>query len=134
MVEKIENENSYCFACGVENPIGLHLDFHFDGEYYIAEYETKREYQSYDGIVHGGIISTFLDEAMGGYLYEKGYTAVTARLNIRHREKTPTGVPLKIASWITSRRGSFVDMAATVSLPDGTVTAEGTAKMAIVEE
>jgi len=36
--------------------------------------------------------------------------------------------------WIQSRRGNFIDMCSTVSLADGTVTAEGTAKIAILED
>ena len=34
--EKLPGE-AYCFACGPENPIGLHLDFHFADDKYIAE-------------------------------------------------------------------------------------------------
>ena len=59
---------------------------------------------------------------------------MTARLNIRYREKTPVGVPLKIRGWIMSQKGKFIDMAASVTLPDGTVSAEGTAKMAVMED
>ena len=127
-------DDSYCFACSEENPIGLQMKFSLQEDCYAAEYTVQKEYQSYRGIVHGGIVSTMLDEAMGGYLYAKGICAVTARLNIRYREKTPVGVPLKIKGWRTSQKGKFIDMAASVTLPDGTVSAEGTAKMAVVEE
>ena len=135
-MEKKEKQwdDGYCFACGKENPIGLRLQFSFEDARYVARHTVPAEYQSYTGTVHGGIVSTMLDEAMGGYLYAKGYKAVTARLNIRYRETTPIGKPLKIVGWITAQRGKFIDMAATVSLSDGTVTAEGTAKMAVVEE
>ncbi len=129
-----KKEYTYCFACGKDNPIGLHLDFQFEGDVFAATYTVPREYQSYDGVVHGGIISTFLDEAMGGYLHNKGYKGVTARLNVRFRQSTPVGETVKIMSWITAQRGKFIDMSATVALLDGTVTAEGTAKMAVVEE
>ena len=132
--KETQQDDAYCFACGKENPCGLRLQFSVEGERYIARHTVPAEYQSYSGIVHGGIVSTMLDEAMGGYLYAKGYKAVTARLNIRYREATPIGKPLKIAGWITAQRGKFIDMAAAVSLEDGTVTAEGTAKMAVVEE
>ena len=129
-----EEENQYCFACGSKNPIGLHLEFHEEGDTYTAMYIAPPEFQSYDGIMHGGIVSTLLDEIMGGYLYSKGHKAVTARLDVRYRKPTPIGTPLKIMGWIQSRRGNFIDMCSTVSLADGTVTAEGTAKIAILEE
>ena len=123
----------YCFACGEANPIGLHLDFDFVGETFTTKKIVPREYQSYTGIVHGGIITTMLDEAMGGYLYESGEKAVTARLDVRYRKPTPVGEELTITGWIESRKGSFVNMKSTIALPDGTITAEGTAKMAVVE-
>lgn len=130
--EKMPGE-TYCFACGPDNPIGLHLDFHFTAEKYVAEKILPHEYQSYEGVVHGGIVTTMLDEAMGGYLYSSGEKAVTARLDVRYRKPTPVGEQLVITGWEESRRGSFVNMKATIALADGTVTAEGTAKMALVD-
>ena len=130
--EKMPGE-TYCFACGPDNPIGLHLDFHFTAEKYVAEKTLPHEYQSYEGVVHGGIVTTMLDEAMGGYLYSSGEKAVTARLDVRYRKTTPVGEHLVITGWEESRRGSFVNMKATIALADGTVTAEGTAKMALVD-
>ena len=135
-MKKSENQskNCYCFACGESNPVGLHLKFQMEGDRYTMNYVVPREYQSYDGIVHGEIVSTMIDEAMGGCLYAQGRKAVTARLEIRYRQATPVGEPIKIASWIKSQRGNFIDMEATISLLDGTITAEGKAKMAVVEE
>ena len=130
--EKMPGE-TYCFACGPDNPIGLHLDFHFTAEKYVAEKTLPHEYQSYEGVVHGGIVTTMLDEAMGGYLYSSGEKAVTARLDVRYRKPTPVGEQLVITGWEESRRGSFVNMMETIALADGTVTAEGTAKMALVD-
>jgi len=130
--EKMPGE-TYCFACGPDNPIGLHLDFHFTAEKYVAEKTLPHEYQSYEGVVHGGIVTTMLDEAMGGYLYSSGEKAVTARLDVRYRKPTPVGEQLVITGWEESRRGSFVNMKATIALADGTITAEGTAKMALVD-
>lgn len=130
--EKLPGE-AYCFACGPENPIGLHLDFHFVADKYVAEKNLSREYQSYDGVVHGGIVTTMLDEAMGGFLYSTGEKAVTARLDVRYRKPTPVGADLVITGWEEGRRGSFVNMKATIALTDGTVTAEGSAKMALVD-
>jgi uncharacterized protein (TIGR00369 family) len=123
----------YCFACGEANPIGLHLEFSEDDGHFVTTKVVPREYQSYTGVVHGGIVTTMLDEAMGSYLFKNGEHAVTARLNVRYRQPTPVGEPLTITGWIESRRRNIVDMKATIALADGTVTAEGTARMAVVE-
>ena len=79
------------------------------------------------------MMAWMLDEAMGGFLYSSGEKAVTARLDVRYRKPTPVGADLVITGWEESRRGSFVNMKATIALTDGTVTAEGSAKMALVD-
>ena len=125
--------DNYCFACGAKNPYGLHLQLQIEGERYVAEKTLSREYQSYSGVVHGGIVTTMLDEAMGGYLVACGEKALTARIDVRYRKPTPVGEKLAIAAWIESKRGNFVTMKSTITLPDGTISAEGTATMAVVE-
>ena len=131
--EQVPGDN-YCFACGKENPIGLHLNFKIEDDKFVAEKELSRKYQSFTGIVHGGIVTTLLDEAMGGYLVALGKKGVTARISVRYRKPTPVGEPLKIIGWQDSSRGRFIDMKAKIVLPDGSVSAEGEARMALVEE
>lgn len=129
----MEIRDTYCFGCGQENPIGLKLAFQLQENRYIAVKTLPKEYQGYDGIVHGGILSTMMDEAMAGYLNKAlGQKAVTARLDIRYRQPAPVGVPLTIASWEESRRGSFVNMKASIATEDGTIVTEATGKMALV--
>ena len=125
--------DNYCFACGLDNPYGLKLDFRIEGDCFMTETTLAREYQSYTGVAHGGIVSTLLDEAMGGYLVALGEKAVTGRLSVRYRHPTPIGETLIIEGKIESRRSRFVTMKATVALADGTVTAEGKADMVVVE-
>jgi acyl-coenzyme A thioesterase PaaI-like protein len=55
-----------CFVCGIDNPIGLHLAFYTDDEgRCIAHFRPKPAHQGYPGQLHGGVISSLLDEAMG---------------------------------------------------------------------
>ena len=83
--------------------------------------------------MHGGIVSTLLDEIMARYIYAKGMTAVTARLEVRYVKPTPIGVPLLIKGRITKNKGRLYETAGTIELPDGTVTAEGTAKVFVTD-
>lgn len=123
---------NYCFACGRDNPIGLHLDFSEQDGKYVAVKTLPKEFQSYNGILHGGIVTTLLDEAMGGMLYEKeGAPALTAKLEVRYHHPTPIGEELTIVGWEESRRRNMVNMQAEIKLADGTVTAEASAKMMI---
>ena len=62
-------EDHWCFGCGRQNPIGLKLTFYEDGEQVWAPWTPRHEHQGYEGIVHGGLITTVLDEVMGWAIY-----------------------------------------------------------------
>lgn len=128
------DRNQMCFACGVNNPIGLKLKFREEKDTYIAEFTAGAEHQSYDGIVHGGIISTLLDEVMAGYIHARGHNAVTARLDVRFKKPTPIGEPLTITGKIISQRGNMIELSGAIELSDGTITAQGKATVAVLEE
>ena len=125
--------DKYCFACGENNPIGLHLTFNFDGERIFTKKIVTKEFQGYEGAVHGGIISTMLDETMCKFIEAKYHEkSVTGRLEIRYKYPTPTEKELKITAWEELRRKNLISMRSTVQTPDGTITAEATAKFAVV--
>ena len=84
-IKKME-DTGYCFACGKNNPIGLKLDFKIISNQFIAKTTVDKNYQSYGGVVHGGILTTMLDEAMGGYLFKTGEPAFTGKLEVRFRK------------------------------------------------
>jgi len=130
----LDERNKWCFACGRANPIGLKLTFREEGDKYVTAFRAGPEHQGYDGIVHGGIISTLLDEIMARYPYVKGLNTVTARLEVRYRNPTPIGQELRVTGWVTRERGKMIELAGSVALPDGTITAEGKATVIAVKE
>ena len=110
--------DNYCFACGRDNPFGLHLNFEIADDKFIARKTLTREFQSFTGVAHGGIVTTLIDEAMGGYLVALGKKGFTARIEVRYRHPTPIGEELTITGWQESTRGHFVTMKAAVALPE----------------
>lgn len=128
----MSEQNNWCFVCGEANPIGLHLTFHEEEGIYVTTFTPGPEHQSYNGILHGGLVSTLLDEIMGRYIYEMGKTALTAKLEVRFRAPTPIGQLLTIRGRIVGKKGSMYEMAGSITLPDGTVTAESKAMIAVV--
>ena len=126
-----EELNQSCFACGKDNPCGLKLEFEDADGRYMSRFTAGPQHQGYDGIVHGGIVSTLLDEIMARYPYTKGLNSVTARLEVRYRKPTPIGQELTVTGWVASQRGKLYEMQGTVALPDGTVTAEGKATVIV---
>ncbi|MCX7995305.1 MAG: PaaI family thioesterase [candidate division WOR-3 bacterium] len=72
-----------CFACGTENPVGMHLDIRDDENGVYALVKLNSAFQGYHNIIHGGIVSTILDEMAVWASFKKGCKAVTAELNVR---------------------------------------------------
>ena len=116
-----------CFACGKGNPIGLKLDFRFEGEEYVTEFEVRPEYQGWAGIVHGGLLATVLDETMARLLWEKELNAITGRLNVRYHDRLTVGESVTVRARITKQRSPLIETTAEALKTDGTVVAEATA-------
>jgi len=116
-----------CFACGKGNPIGLKLDFRFEGEEYVTEFEVRPEYQGWAGIVHGGLLATVLDETMARLLWEKELNAITGRLNVRYHDRLTVGESVTVRARITKQRSPLIETTAKALKTDGTVAAEATA-------
>ena len=126
-------DNDYCFACGAENPIGLHLRFEQVEEKFVAKKTLAREFQGYSNVAHGGIVTTLLDEAMGNFVQTKFHQmALTGRIEVRYHYPTPVEQELTVSAWQEQQRRNIVTMKATVQTADGVVTAEATAKFALV--
>ena len=119
--------NDMCFACGRENPIGLKLSFGFDGDEYATTFRVRPEYQGWTGIVHGGLLATALDETMARLLWEKGFNAITARLEARFHQPVSVGEVVGIRARITRQRPPVVETTAEARLTDGTLVAEAKA-------
>ena len=83
--------NNNCFVCGKENKDGLKLDFKLKGDKIQAEFIPDKRFEGFDGIVHGGIVATVLDEAMVKLAFEMGMNAVTSKINVELKKPTIVG-------------------------------------------
>lgn len=87
-----------CFACGTENPIGLNLQFYRLADTVCTELTLQRRYEGWEGVVHGGIVSTLLDEVMSwAIMYTKKVFLVTRKIDIKYVRPVLVGIPLKVA-------------------------------------
>jgi uncharacterized protein (TIGR00369 family) len=55
---------NHCFGCGVDNPSGLHMKFFTDEESVMSWIHVRKHMCGWSTLMHGGIISTILDEIM----------------------------------------------------------------------
>ena len=73
---------NHCFVCGPNNPIGLKLIFSLDGDECVSEFTPDAVHCGYEGVTHGGIIFSTLDDVMANWLYLRGHKAVTRALRL----------------------------------------------------
>ncbi|HXK02028.1 MAG TPA: PaaI family thioesterase [Verrucomicrobiae bacterium] len=112
---------SGCFACGQENPHGLQIRFRRqdDGEF-AATWTPSSAWEGFRGIVHGGVVSTVLDEAMSKAVAGTGIEALTAELRVRFRHHVAAGEAFLVRGWIVSRNHRLMKTEAVLVAPDGT--------------
>lgn len=119
-----------CFVCGESNPVGLKLRFHTDGRVVQARFTPRAEHIGFKGVVHGGIISTLLDETMvWACAVQTRRFAFCAELNVRfsgsarpNEELTATG------ELVTNRRNRLFEAKAQLSNAAGAVLVTATGK------
>lgn len=116
-----------CFACGMQNPDGLRIEWKVEGLTMIGEYTPEKKYQGWKGILHGGIIATLLDEAMTRLAWITYQGALTAEMNVRFVAPAKIGELLIIRGEITHVRRKLVEMKATIYASE-TVIAYSTGK------
>lgn len=130
-----ENRDTMCFGCGKDNPMGLHLHFRTDENGCYTSFVPQPVHQSYDGRMHGGLISTLLDETMGNYPYMYEHkVAYTARLEVRFRQPVRIGERIRVITKVKRRKGQLLEMTGQVVREDGTVAAEADGKLMYEEK
>jgi len=121
-----------CLVCGLKNPFGLHTSFfELDNNELLAIFKPREEHQSYPGRLHGGIISTILDEAIGRAIMiqsEGDIWGVTVDLQIRFKKPVPLHEELRVIGRITKDSSRFFEGTGELLLQDGSIAAEGRGK------
>lgn len=134
--ELLENcDFTMCFACGKDNPNGLHMRFEVDEEKCLAYYTPNEQHQSYPGRMHGGLVAVLLDEVTGNYLLCKdGKPCYTAKMEIRYRQPLVIGEEVICIGRELKRKGRMVEMQGIIQKKDGTILAESLSKMMVKDE
>ena len=106
-----------CFACGQLNVNGMHLDLHTASGRCWTELSLPRRFEGWEGIAHGGIVVTILDEVMAWALVDHDLWGVTARMSVDFKRPVPIGVPIRAEGWVLAARRRLVDTAAEIRDP-----------------
>lgn len=115
-----------CFACGSLNTHGLHLVLHAGDDRCWIETTLAERFQGWEGIAHGGIICTLLDEVMAWALVEHDLWGVTARMHVDFKKPVPIGATIRGEGRVTAVRRRLVEAEAALFDAAGVVLAQAT--------
>jgi uncharacterized protein (TIGR00369 family) len=121
-----------CVVCGRENPHGLRLSLHVnavDDSTVRTEFRPGPQHIGFEGIIHGGLLATVLDEAMVWAATWAGKRfCVAGELNTRFRAGASPGKLLFVEAKVESVRSRLIETVGTIRDEDGRTVATGDGK------
>ena len=100
--------DNYCFVCGRDNPRGLKIKVEYFPEEQAAETQITlpREYQGWADVIHGGILSTLLDEMMAHAVWRFAGPGVTLSMEVRFHHPLKPDEAISVRGVLTAGNGS----------------------------
>ncbi len=129
--------DNYCFVCGKDNPLGFKIEVQYCEEDLAAETELAipREYQGWSEVIHGGILSTLLDELMAHAVWRFAGPGVTLGMEVRFHKPLKPGEAIRVRGVLqpgnNSRRLAEAEI---VRLADGQKIASGKSRFLLMEK
>jgi uncharacterized protein (TIGR00369 family) len=80
-----------------------------------TELTLDRAFEGWEGIAHGGIVCTILDEVMAWALVGADNWGVTARMNVSFRRPVPVGRQIRAEGSVSRMRRRIVETTATLA-------------------
>lgn len=120
-----------CIVCGHDNPRGLHLNLHVDEQSGVVSctFVPEIEQIGFEGMIHGGVLSTVLDEAMVWAATWAGKRfCVCGELNVRFRQPAAVATPLQVEAKIACVRTRLIETEATMRDLAGRLLVEAAGK------
>jgi len=129
--------DNYCFVCGKDNPRGFQIRVRYLEADLAAETELSlpREYQGWAGVIHGGILSTLLDEMMAHAVWHFAGPGLTLSMEVRFHAPLKPGEAVLVRGELHTTNGSRRQAAGEViRLADGVRIASGKSRFLLLQE
>ena len=131
-------KDNHCYGCGADNPLGMQIKSHWDGEISTCTYVPRAEQSAGPThLLYGGAIASLIDCHSVGTAIANYYDlekrdvgtdpqiwCVTGRLTVNYVKPTPIDNPVELRAIITECTEKKTILECTVS-SDGEVTAQG---------
>lgn len=123
-----DNVDHQCFGCAPWNPRGVALSFVRSGDELATSLRLGHEFESYPGMVHGGIVALVCDETMGNLVVlDLGVAAVTTSLRMRYVGVVRVDRSYRVLARLTGTSRDVVTATADVTDADGNLVASAAA-------
>lgn len=106
----LQSDANNCFVCGPGNSTGLKLAFRIEDEICRSEFTPAAHHCGYNGVTHGGIIFSVLDDVMANWIFLRGIRAYTAKCDIRYKDSLPIGIAVALEGRCIKQRGRLIVM------------------------
>ena len=94
--------DKHCFGCSPDNPSGLQMKFYTDEKSIYSKLKVPGHLCGWDNLVHGGVISTILDEVMGwAPIHLHKLIVLTKTMTVDFIQPVFLDDELKAEAWIT---------------------------------
>ncbi len=122
----------HCFGCSPRNPQGLRLLFERTAGGCRSRHVLSPHFCGVEGIAHGGIVSTLLDEtAAWAIILRTGKLGLTTTMTTRFAAPVKIGVGLVLEADVLSQDGRRATTRARVADEGGNMLAEAEADWAL---
>jgi len=100
-----------------------------------TELSLPKEYQGWAGVIHGGLLSTLLDEMMAHAVWRFAGPGLTLGMEVRFHEPLRPEERVKVRGVLKTPNGSRRQAAAEIiRLSDGRRIASGTSRFLLLKE
>ena len=90
-----------CFGCGPENSHGLKMSFESNGSQIRSKLLVNKTFRGWSNLIHGGILSTMLDETMSWTVINfTGKFMLTRSMTITFKKPVRVGAVLTVTGYI----------------------------------
>jgi len=101
-------DDNYCFVCGRDNPRGLKIKVDYFPEDMATETELAlpKEYQGWADVIHGGLLSTLLDEMMAQAVWRFAGPGLTLSMEVRFHASLKPDEAIRVRGVLTTPNGN----------------------------
>jgi uncharacterized protein (TIGR00369 family) len=94
----------------------------------VAEYTAGPNFEGYKDILHGGILSSLLDEVMIRAVLAQGVNCLTSEIKVKFKKMVKTGERIHMEGCMVEDKGRILVAHGKITNQNGEVVAEGEGK------